>query len=474
MIENNDLISIENYLKFKDCEKYIESLVLSKPIPHFASSRHKIENKTSFGLERIGSFLSEIGNPHNFNKYVHITGTSGKTSTTYFVSNLLMHQGYKTGMYISPHMTTLLERFMINRKFPTVKDFIDLVQNTKKIVDSEYENKNFGIISYFEYVLSLAFKYFKSKAVDYVALEVGLGGRYDATNIIKKSEVSIITNIGLDHTNVLGNTKEEIALDKAGIIKQNSPVLTMEQKPEILNIFREEAQKFDTSVQILGSEFKTENFRGEKNNKMLFDYYSDKNVFKNLKCNLCGIWQVRNLSLAIRTLEILSEKNNKDIDKIGLQEAISTTKIPGRYELISEKPRIILDGAHNPDKIAVLVYHLKQFHNPGDVVFICGFTAGKRPNEMISQMLQISETFYLTRVFADYREDEDPVYLKSLIKFQNASAKTIIKLDAYDALDNAIEKFKNSGKTICVTGSLYLVSYIRKKWYPEYQSIKYE
>ncbi len=468
---NNKKLSIENYLKFKDTEKYIESLVMSRPIPHYASSRHKVENKTSFGLERVGSFLSEIGNPHQFNKYVHITGTSGKTSTTYFVSNLLMHQGYKTGMYISPHMTSLLERFMINQEFPFVSEFVKLVQSTKSIVDSEYENKNFGVISYFEYVLSLALKYFKSKSTDYVALEVGLGGRYDATNIIERSEVSIITNIGLDHTNVLGNTKEEIAMDKAGIIKENCPVLTMEQKPEILNIFKEEAKKLNTSVQVFGNEFKTDNFRKGEDNKILFDYYSDKNVFKDLKCNLCGDWQIKNLSLALRTLELISEKNNKKIDTQGLHNAITSTKIPGRYELVSKEPKILLDGAHNPDKMAVLVHHLKQFYNAGDVVFICGFTAGKRPNEMIKQMLQVSNTFYLTRVFAEYREDEDPLYLKSLIDYQDPSTQTTIKLDAFDALDLAIDRFKGSNKIICVTGSLYLVSYIRKRWYPEYQSL---
>lgn len=470
-IKNN--IDMKEYMKFKRTEKFLESLVFSKPMPHFVTSKHKIKNKNPFGLERIRHFLEKIDSPHKKNKYIHITGTSGKTSTSYFVTELMSGQGYRTGMYISPHITTLLERFMIDMNLPKAEDIIKLVDDTKSHINEDYEFTEFGSLSYFEYVLSLAMIYFHNKNVDYVTLEVGLGGRYDATNVIPNSDISIITNIGLDHTHILGNTKEAIAKDKIGIIKHGTPLITMEQEEHILDIFRKEAVKFDTEIQVLGKEFTVENIRNNGVKGIVFDYKSKENTFKDLCINMNGMYQAYNSSLAIRTLELIKEEKDCgkiDIDK--LRASLLNTNIPARYEIINNDPVVILDGAHNPDKISHLVEALKMNYSKDEVIFVCGFTSGKNPPDMIKMMVDISSHFYLTRIFSGYRESEEPLYLKSLIKKYDNRIRTEIRLDPIDALYEALEVAKKNKKVICITGSLYLVSYLREEWYSEFDLIK--
>ncbi len=460
----------EIYIKFKEMEKFIESLVYSKPTPHFVKTRHEVKRKHPFGLERVGSFLNSINNPHLKNKYVHITGTSGKTSTTYFTSNVLYGHGYKTGMHISPHICTLLERFTVDMKNPPAEDIIDIVNRLKPAINREYMENDFGWISYFEFVLSAALKYFSEINTDFVVLEVGLGGRYDATNIIEKSEVSIITNIGLDHTHILGDTKEEIASDKIGILKPKCPLVTSEKDSNILRIFKEEAEKTNSPVHIIGKDFVVENII-LKEDRTIFDYISKDSSFKQLQISSLGKYQAENSSLSIRALELISEKYNKDISEDRLRDSLINTKIPARFEIIQRNPDIILDGAHNPDKIKSLANHLSSIYDNDDIIFIIGFTSGRNPIESINHLIDLGYKFFVTRVFTGYREDEEPKYIKELIDKTNSNIDVKVYFDPFDALDKAMIEASNNRKSICVTGSLYLVSYIRQRWINEYNEI---
>jgi dihydrofolate synthase/folylpolyglutamate synthase len=463
--------NIEEYIKYKETERFLDSLIVAKPIPHFVASKHKILQKNPFGLERIASFLAELGNPHLKNKYIHIAGTSGKTSTTYFTANIFQTQGYHTGMFTSPHICTFAEYFTINMQLPPVKVIIELVEQSKSLIDREYEEKEMSVISYAEFVLSMALTYFSLKNVDYVALEAFLGGRYDATNVIEKAEVSIITNIGLDHTHILGDTLQEIASDKVGIVKKDCPLITAEQRPEILEIFRKEVHKFETEVQILGKNFRVENVQPGANGTV-FDYVSEMNTYRKLTTSMCGGYQANNTALAIRALEIVSEKNKRTLDEDALRKGILATVIPGRYEKVHDDPLVILDAAHNPDKIVHLVAYLKSRFQKNEVIVICGFTSGKNPAEMLKYLLEVSDTFYLTRAIIGYREDEEPFYLKSVLISLRPSAKATIKLEPFAALEMAMNEAKKQGKAVCVTGSLYLVAYIRQRWYPEYKALE--
>lgn len=435
-------------------------------------STREDKHKNPFGLERLRSFLNELGNPHLENKYIHIAGTSGKTSTSYFVANLLQAQGYSSGLFTSPHISTSAEYFIIDMNLPPVKEMIDLVEQLKPIIACEYEQKGMGMISHFEFLLAAALRYFAMKQVDYVALEAGLGGRYDATNVIESAEVSIITNIGLDHTHILGNTLQEIASDKVGIIKNGCPLLTAEKNRDILEFFKKETQKHKARLQILGQEFCIENVSTEAENTV-FNYISDRNTFKKLTTPVCGEYQAYNAALAIRALELVSEQNKTSINEAALKKGLLSMFIPGRYEKVQEDPLVILDGAHNPDKILQLVAYIKSRFERNEVIFVCGFTTGKKPEKMLRALLEMSDTFYLTRILTGYRESEEPLYLKSVLASLSPSVKASIDLDPFTALDMAIEHARKQGKVVCVTGSLYLVSSLRQRWYPEHKLLHY-
>jgi dihydrofolate synthase/folylpolyglutamate synthase len=358
-------------------------------------------------------------------------------------------------------------------KLPPVQEILDLIEQSKSIIDAEYESKGLGMISYSEFLLAMALWYFSRKNVDYVALEAFLGGRHDATNVIDRAEVSIITNIGLDHTHILGDTLEEIATDKIGILKPHCPLITAEQRPQILEIFSNEARKYDAELHILGQHFCVEHIRAE-HERTIFDYRSERNTYKELMTSMCGGFQAHNAALAIRALEIISQKNKTGLAEDALRTGIASTDIPARYEKVHEEPLVILDGAHNADKIARLVSYLKSRFGKNEVIFVCGFTSGKNPEKMLKSLLEVGNIFYLTRVIIGYREDEEPLYLKSVITSLNPSVKTRVTLDPFIALDMAMAEAKTQQKIVCVTGSLYLAAYLRQRWYPEYKALNYE
>ncbi|MBD3304855.1 hypothetical protein GF339_00695 [candidate division KSB3 bacterium] len=467
------MIPIEKYLRYKETERFLESLVFAKPIPHFVASKHQMQPKHPFGLERIRSFLNELGDPHRENRYIHIAGTSGKTSTNYFTARLFQAQGWRTGMFTSPHMATFAEYFTINQQLPPLKDVLTLIEQAKPQIDQEYEQKALGVISYSEFLLAMALQYFAAQQVDYVALEAFLGGRYDATNVIEQAAVSIITNIGLDHTHLLGETLPEIAAHKVGIVKPGCPLITAEQRPDILEIFRQAARQAETTVQVLGKDFRIA--RVKTGTEMtVFDYTSENGSYRELTTPMCGGYQARNAALAIRALEIVADHTGTPLHEDALRQGLASTMIPVRYEKVEDDPLVILDGAHNPDKLVQLVSYLQSRFQPDEVIFVCGFTSGKTPEQMFQAMLPVSRTFYLTRVLLGYREDEEPRYLKSVLTALDPGVKAVIALDPFAALDQAMEDARQQKKVVCVAGSLYLAAHLRQRWYPEHTLLRWE
>ncbi len=460
------MLTFEDYLTYKNTERFLESLLFTKPLPHFAPSKVKKQGKTPFGTRVLRSFLHEMGDPHLNNRYIHIAGTSGKTSTSYFTASLLQAQGYRTGLFTSPHICTTAEYLSINGQLPPVSEFIGVIERLKPLIDREYEQKAQGMISHFECLLAAALEYFAGQQTDYVVLEAGLGGRHDATNVIEQSDVSVITNIGLDHTNILGETLQEIASEKIGILKPGCPLLTAEQQPEILDLFQREARKTDSHVQHLKRDFRVEHVNTERN-MTTFDYLSEQHRFDHLSTPVRGSYQAYNAALAIRALELVSPKHPRAISEEALRQGLMETTIPGRYEIVHNTPQVILDGAHNSDKIARLVSYLKTQFQSDALIIVCAFSAGKNPSEMLRSLLEVSERFYLTRILTGFRESEEPLYLKSLLTNLSSSAKSSLALDPFTALDMAIDDAQKLDKAVCVTGSLYLVSYLRQRWFPE-------
>lgn len=270
-----------------------------------------------------------LNNPEKAFKSVHVAGTNGKGSCSHMLASVLQAAGYKVGLYTSPHLKDFRERVKINGQAIPEKEVVDFVTNHQSFFQEQQ-------LSFFEMTVGLAFDYFRSEQVDIAIVEVGLGGRLDSTNILQP-EVSVITNIGLDHTQFLGNTHEKIAAEKGGVIKKNTPVVIGEFQENTLPVFEQLAKE-----------------------KLAPLYLASKNYSTELECDLKGSYQKHNLKTVLQTIAVLKEKGyaiSEEQLTIGLQQVVATTGLLGRWQVVGKSPKTILDTAHNREG---LTYTLAQ------------------------------------------------------------------------------------------------------------------
>ncbi|WP_251717303.1 bifunctional folylpolyglutamate synthase/dihydrofolate synthase [Lactobacillus agrestimuris] len=283
-------------------------------------------------LSYIRKVLAKLGDPQNDVKTIHVTGTNGKGSTSYYLSNLLKKAGQKTGLFVSPYIRAFNERIQINGEFIPDENLVKLANQVEKVIDElRKSDPDFSLVT-FEYEVALAFLYFSKEKCDYTVIEVGIGGKHDKTNVIYP-ELSIITTIGLDHEKIIGPTIEDIAKEKSGVIKANSPVVLGNISDNVLSILEAKAKKENSSVYLLQRDFKIKN-------SCKLEY-----SFQNRKLEFNHRPEVEEYDIAIATTAFLLldlPLSSKD-----LEAAINATVIPGRYQLIEQHPDIILDGAHN-------------------------------------------------------------------------------------------------------------------------------
>ena len=282
-------------------------------------------------LDGITLFASHLGNPHTNFKSIHVAGTNGKGSSSHLLASVLQEAGYKVGLYTSPHLKDFRERIRINGKKINKDWVVDFIENNS----SFFEQRK---LSFFEMTVGMAFSYFDKESVDIAIIEVGLGGRLDSTNIIHP-EVSLITNIGLDHTDILGDTIPEIAREKAGIIKPNTPVVISEFNEETAPIFKEVANK--------------------RNSKILFA--DSGNYNRDYEIGLLGSYQKRNIKGVLGTLNLLKGFEIREEDKVhGFKNVVKNTGLMGRWQKIGDQPAIICDTAHNKDGLSYVLEQLKN------------------------------------------------------------------------------------------------------------------
>ena len=313
---------------------------LFKKLPIYQRSG-KCAYKADIG--NITEACNILGDPHLNFKSIHVAGTNGKGSCSHMISSVLQESGYRVGLYTSPHLKDFRERIRINGKMIPEEKVINFISTNKQ----EFEKIN---MSFFEMTVALAFQYFSNEKVDIAVIECGLGGRLDSTNIINP-EISVITNIGLDHTNLLGNTLEKIAIEKAGIIKKEKPVVIGRKQKEILHIFEEKV---------------------EKENSILF--YSDNHNFSS---DLKGYYQKENINTAVTTLKNLRNFNINDEDIInGLNKVIKNTTLLGRWQTLSKFPLVICDTAHNEDGFKKVLHQISEI-NYSKLHFVLGMVKDK-------------------------------------------------------------------------------------------------
>ncbi|MFA6532470.1 MAG: Mur ligase family protein [Patescibacteria group bacterium] len=381
------------------------------------------------GLERAKYFLKLLGNPQEKLKIIHVAGTSGKGSTCYLISSLLASQGFKVGLHQSPHLTDVTERFQINNQIISKKEFIFYLNKILPII------KKLDGLTYFEILVGLAYLIFYEKKVDYAVIETGLGGKYDGTNVVFRSDkLSVLTKIGLDHTNILGKTIEKIAFQKASIINEKSQVISIDQDLKAEKIIREVAEK--------------------KSAKLLF--ISRGLIYQTLikHIGLIGDYQKENAALALATVNYLSQRDGFKLDKEKIIKVFETASFPGRFDIKKiNKKKVIFDGAHNPQKMKAFIDSLiKKFPNK-KFNFLIAFKKGKDYQDMLRIIIPWADSVVLTSFSTKdqdmINESVDPAEIK-------LNAKII------PDLKKAWKYILDKKEPIVVTGSLYLIGEIFK------------
>lgn len=379
-------------------------------------------------LERITAVCEKLYNPQNDFKAIHIAGTNGKGSTCAFVSSALMAAGYKVGTFVSPYIVDFCERIQINGEYISHDDLCRLSQ---KVIDTNIR------LTEFEFITAVGFLYFSENKIDVAVLETGLGGNFDATNVIPKPLVSVITKIGLDHTAVLGETIEQIAAEKCGIVKDSKVITTFNQPTEAVGIIK----KHSTNVIVPDvNELKKVKISLLKNE---FTYNGTR--YQTL---LGGEYQIENALVAIETLKNCGLKINDESITAGLKNAF----IPARLELMSQNPIIVIDGAHNPDGADVLCKAIKEHDG---VTAVIGVMRDKNYEEVLSKTLPLCKNVVCVTPNVPRALNAQELLLIAKKYCKNAFAADTLS----DALTLATEK--SDGKPIFIFGSLYLASQIR-------------
>ena len=398
------------------------------------------------GLDRIKKLLSLMGNPQDKLRFVHVAGTNGKGSSCAMISSVLVQAGYKTGLFISPFITDFRERIQINGEMISKECLANAVEKTYPLLQKL--EKEDCIITEFEYVMALEFYIHFKENCDVVVLETGLGGLYDCTNVILPPLCSVITTIGLDHTAVLGNTIEEIALQKCGIIKKNSPVITSNQDAKAIEIIKKTAEENNSKL------IESNSVDFENINQSLFGTnFTYKGINMNLP--LIGEHQIENAKTAMATIEVL--KSSFKITDENIAQGFAKAVNPARFEVLSKNPLIILDGAHNPNGIEALKNALNTHIKGVKPICIMGMLSDKDSKSSVKILERMFSTIFTVPVdnprslSAEELKAECVDYFENVISCENP----------FQAFDKALTLSKKQQLPIIICGSLYLAGEIR-------------
>jgi dihydrofolate synthase/folylpolyglutamate synthase len=402
------------------------------------------------GLERITSLLEQLGNPHRELKVVHVAGTNGKGSVCKYISSILQKAGYTVGVYLSPHIERFSERIVVNNQEISEEELAILVSEVRPLVEEMKQNDSTP--TFFEIVTALAFQYFKNRIVDYAVVEVGLGGRFDATNVVTPL-VSVITNISLEHTDILGNDISSIAFEKAGIIKNQVPVITAATQNARGTIEHVARERNAPILCIDRTMWKRMSFTGKYQEFVIQGSFKDYTV----KTSLLGQHQGENIAVAIAVVERL-QMGGVYIADGDILDGIAAASHPGRMEIVSEKPLILLDGAHNPDGINMLAKTLKEDFSSHRFILVLGVLKEKDIKTMVSTIIPLSDVIIVTKS-ANPRAS-DPLFLKETIEKFDVNKKIFIEDSIPEAIDHA-KRIAKQKDMICVSGSLFTVGEAR-------------
>ncbi|UPU33495.1 bifunctional folylpolyglutamate synthase/dihydrofolate synthase [Pediococcus acidilactici] len=398
-------------------------------------------------LKRMRQFLTELGNPQTKIQAVHVAGTNGKGSTIAFLTSLLGQEGRQVGTFTSPFITRFNERIAVNGQPISDEAVANLVTQVRPVVEKMDQTELGGPLE-FEIVTAMMFLYFAQYPVDVVLVEVGIGGLYDSTNVFTPL-VSVITNVGWDHMALLGNTLPEIAQQKAGIIKPHVPVVTGVQVPEALTVIKRVANEQHAPLMVLDDDFK---LTGDP-----ADFESNDCHVSNIKSGLLGVYQLKNLAVAIQAAVVLSRQRGWKLSDDQIRRASLQARWPGRMEIMQQEPLVVLDGAHNLPGVQALKQSLQTYWQDRPIHILAAILDDKLFQPMIDELLTIPNAQLTLTNFQNplHRQVVQPAELVA-----NEARQINYEANWRTALRQLIKQ-ANPRDVVIITGSLYFVSEVR-------------
>ncbi len=397
----------------------------------------------------MDELLGRLGNPNLKARTAHIAGSKGKGSVAAMMASVLTASGYTTGLFISPHLHDLNERMQVDREMISNEELVALVDRLRPEIEAVNKAATYGKLTTFEILTALGFTHFAQKGVDYQVIEVGLGGRLDATNVVRP-DVCVITSISLEHTEVLGNTLAEIAKEKAGIIKDGSRVVISPQTEEVDTVIEEECRAHRAELLRVGRDITWHNPRYEQE-RQLFQVDGRLDSYE-LSIPLLGQYQLDNATAAVAALEVLAE-DSSGITAETIRSGLEKVQWEGRLQILSRHPILVVDGAHNVDSVRRLKQSLRQFFSYERAILIIGLSADKDLGGVVSELVPFFDQVIVTRSIHPRAMATAPIAAEFTRRGVKAEETDDISIALPRAFDLAGER-----DLICVTGSLFVVA----------------
>ncbi len=433
---------------------YPETIAYLHSLIDYEKMRLERYTPETHNLSRVEQLLAATDNPHTRFPAVHIAGTKGKGSTAALCEACLRAAGYRTGFYISPHLHTFRERIQVDRQEITRDQVVALVEQIRPLIERIPD------VTYFEAITAVGFLYFARSEVDVAVVEVGLGGRLDATNVLTP-EVSVITSLSLEHTYLLGDTLDKIAYEKAGIIKPGIPAVTTRQQAKALQVLERVSRERGVPLTQVGRDWDYEPGPADLDGQAFTirrNTEGDSELDGEYWIPLLGRHQLENAAGAIAALDVLRQRGFR-IPARAVREGLSNVFWPGRMEVLSREPLVVGDGAHNPYSVQVLRQALEEWFPDRRWVLVFGASADKDVTGMLNSLLPISDHVIVTR--SDHPRSASPVVLADAVASVGGGAEVSVDM-AKSLLRGLATMGPNSG--MLVTGSTHLVADAREEW----------
>lgn len=444
---------------YQKAESFVTGLIMGPPSPPPGSTPEEIRQRAIERIGRLSAFLEFLGNPHLQYPTIHIGGTSGKGSTTSLTASILSASGLRTGSHVSPYLQVSTEKLLIDGRPASAQRYAELVSGIQRSIEAWVARGN-PVPTYGEVWVAMTFLYFAKEQVDVAVIEVGAGGRFDLTNVIQPRVVAI-TSIGFDHTVTLGNTLPEIAWHKAGIIKPGVTALTSVVDADALAVIQSEAELTGVELQIVheGATY-IDVDSNEQGTSFL-----DGSTGKRFHVPLRGRFQAGNAALAV---SICRAFDDSAVSDDSISQGLLNTRFPGRMETVQTDPLVVLDGAHNPEKVSGMAAALRQVTGGRRLILVFGVLESKNYSEMWDHLEPLADMLIATapKVLA-----KPPIPASEIAGLAGPNLLVETIDNPLDAIERALE-LASPDDAIIVTGSLYLVGNIREHWYPSAQILE--